>query len=66
MILAWYQDLNATCNETELRNATDKCAYVTGRCTGDSLINFYDFYFCALKSSNLLFVPIGVISLAIV
>jgi hypothetical protein len=38
----------------------DRCEYVIENCEQGSIINFYHIYFCSLKESNLLFLPISV------
>ncbi len=54
-----------SCNELDLRNATDKCAYVVGRCHGESIVNLYEVYFCTLNMNNYIAVPLAVIFFAL-
>lgn len=49
-----------SCNELDLRNATDKCAYVIDHCHGESIVNMYQLYFCAFNMNNYIAIPLAV------
>ena len=47
------------CCYEHLKEAVDKCAFVQEYCITESIIDFYDLYYCDIKNTYI-FVPVGV------
>ena len=49
-----------TCLWKSIATAPDRCQFVRTYCEGNSVLNFYDIYFCSLNQNNFIFVPLAV------